>query len=77
MFKVYILQCSDGTLYCGQTNDLKRRLSQHDEGKGSRYTRARLPVELVFSETQTDRAQAMRRERELALVMDKSTDSHD
>jgi len=61
-FLVYILRCSDGTYYTGQTNDLEKRLVQHNEGRGGRYTRARMPVELVFSEDQPTRADAMRRE---------------
>jgi putative endonuclease len=47
---VYILRCGDGTLYTGWTNDLDRRLRTHAAGKGAKYTRARLPVELVYSE---------------------------
>ena len=43
---VYLLRCSDGTFYCGATNNLERRLSKHNSGKGARYTRARLPVYL-------------------------------
>lgn len=44
----YILRCSDGTLYAGWTSDLERRLRAHQAGKGSRYTRARLPVTLAY-----------------------------
>ncbi|WP_217180975.1 GIY-YIG nuclease family protein [Streptomyces sp. AC495_CC817] len=47
---VYILRCSDGTLYVGSTIDLGRRLDQHQAGMGSAYTRRRLPVELIWSE---------------------------
>ncbi|KNY06298.1 GIY-YIG nuclease family protein [Microbacterium sp. GCS4] len=50
MGTVYILRCSDGTLYVGSTIDLPRRLIQHADGTGSSYTRRRLPVELVWSE---------------------------
>ena len=46
---VYILRCGDGSLYTGITKDLSRRLEQHRAGRASRYTRARLPVELVWS----------------------------
>ena len=46
-WSVYILQCSDGTLYTGATNDLKRRVAAHNAGKGAKYTRGRLPVKLV------------------------------
>ena len=47
---VYILRCSDGTLYTGWTNDLEKRMKSHAAGKGGKYTRARLPVELVYTE---------------------------
>ncbi|MDH4129664.1 MAG: GIY-YIG nuclease family protein, partial [Spirochaetota bacterium] len=41
---VYLLECSDGSLYCGCTNDIKRRVEEHSNGNGSKYTRSRLPV---------------------------------
>jgi len=44
---VYLARCADGTLYCGATNDVAARLATHNAGKGARYTRARLPVELA------------------------------
>jgi putative endonuclease len=44
---VYLLKCGDGTFYCGVTNDIKKRLLTHNTGKGSKYTRARLPVKLL------------------------------
>jgi predicted GIY-YIG superfamily endonuclease len=47
---VYILECSDGTYYTGSTTDLERRLKQHEAGEGSKYTKQRLPIELIFSE---------------------------
>ena len=46
-WQVYLLRCSDNSLYCGVTNDLEARLSKHNKGTGSKYTRSRLPVELV------------------------------
>lgn len=58
----YILRCADGTLYTGWTNDLPRRLAAHAAGTGSKYTRARRPVELVYHETHETREAAMRRE---------------
>jgi putative endonuclease len=61
---VYLLRCSDDTLYCGVTNDLERRLGRHARGD-VKYTRGRLPVELVFSEEHPDRSAAQRREAEL------------
>ena len=59
----YILRCSDGTFYTGWTDDLKKRLDAHNKGLGSRYTRARLPVELAHKEEFTSKTEAMRRER--------------
>jgi predicted GIY-YIG superfamily endonuclease len=59
---VYILECADYTLYTGITIDLERRLDAHRQGTASRYTRSRLPVELVYAETQPDRAAALQRE---------------
>jgi len=58
----YILECADGSYYTGWTTEPERRLSQHNRGRGSRYTRGRLPVRLVYVEPQADRAAAMRRE---------------
>ena len=59
---VYILRCQDGTLYTGCTADLQRRLSAHRTGRGSKYVRGRLPVELVYQETCASRTEALRRE---------------
>lgn len=44
---VYLLECADGTYYCGATNDLQKRLKAHNGGKGAKYTRGRLPVTLI------------------------------
>ncbi len=59
---VYILKCSDGTLYCGMTDDTEKRLKVHNSGKGAKYTRARLPVTLVYKETLPSRSAALKRE---------------
>ncbi len=59
---VYLLRCRDGTLYAGATNDLAARLERHAAGKGARYTRSRLPVELVWSARVRGRGGALRRE---------------
>ena len=59
---VYILRCADDTLYTGITNDLSRRCDQHNAGTASRYTRSRLPVVLVYQETQATRSLALKRE---------------
>ncbi|MFC1687904.1 GIY-YIG nuclease family protein [Patescibacteria group bacterium] len=64
-FHVYILQCSDNSLYCGSTNGLNRRLEQHQIGKGAKYTRARLPLTLVFQREFTTLKKARRYEREV------------
>ena len=53
-YLVYILRCGDGTLYTGCTNDLPRRLQAHQSGRGAKYTRSRLPVELVYQEAVPD-----------------------
>ena len=66
MFYIYILLCSDGTLYCGSTNDLARRLHAHNHAKaGAKYTRARRPVALAYSERCRTLARARAREAEL------------
>ncbi|MCA9013984.1 MAG: GIY-YIG nuclease family protein [Planctomycetaceae bacterium] len=59
---VYILLCGDGSLYTGITTDLTRRCEQHNAGTGARYTRSRLPVSMVYHETQTNRSEASKRE---------------
>lgn len=58
----YILCCGDGTFYTGWTNNLEKRLSDHQTGRGSKYTRARLPVKLVYYETFLTKEAAMSRE---------------
>lgn len=58
----YILKCSDGSLYTGWTNNLDKRLTDHNSQKGSRYTRGRTPVELVYYETFSTKEEAMKRE---------------
>lgn len=58
----YILKCKDGTLYTGWTNNLEKRLKDHNEGKGAKYTKARRPVELVYYETFSTKEEAMSRE---------------
>ena len=61
----YMLRCSDGSLYTGCTNDLKKRVRTHQEGKGGKYTHSHLPVELVYYETFEKKTDAMRREVEV------------
>lgn len=62
---VYIVRCADGTFYTGHTADVDRRVTEHNRGRGARYTRARLPVELVYIEQASDRSMAARREAEI------------
>ena len=59
---VYLLLCGDGSYYAGWTTDLDHRVSQHAAGKGGRYTRAHLPVRLVYSEMLPTQREAMQRE---------------
>ena len=61
----YLLLCGDGTYYSGWTNDPAKREKAHNSGRGSRYTRSRLPVRMVYVEELPDRNSAMRREAEL------------
>ncbi|ORU00135.1 putative endonuclease [Anaerovibrio sp. JC8] len=58
----YILECADGTLYTGYTTDMEKRLACHNSGKGSKYTRGRLPVKVVYLEECPDKEAAMSRE---------------
>ncbi|MFS1512676.1 GIY-YIG nuclease family protein [Chengkuizengella sp. SCS-71B] len=62
MFYVYILKCSDNTLYTGYTNDLNKRVEVHNQGKASKYTRARLPVEIVYFEECETKSDALKKE---------------
>lgn len=62
VWQVYLLLCADGTLYTGITTDLPRRLAEHNAGRGARYTRSRLPAELVYAEPAANRSAAQRRE---------------
>ena len=58
----YILKCKDDSLYTGWTNDLQKRITSHNAGKGAKYTKARRPVELVYYEEFQTREEAMKRE---------------
>ena len=62
---VYVLRCGDGTFYTGWTNDLEKRTAAHNDGRGGRYTRARRPVELIYSERASSKNEALKREREI------------
>lgn len=59
---VYILRCSDGSYYTGWTNDLDQRFLMHNSGKGAKYTKSRLPVELIYFEKCADKSEALKRE---------------
>ena len=59
---VYILRCAEGRLYTGWTNDLKKRVKTHNAGKGAKYTKTRLPVELVYYEEYEEKGEALSRE---------------
>jgi predicted GIY-YIG superfamily endonuclease len=61
-WSLYVLKCRDGTLYTGITNDLPRRITQHNNGTASRYTRSRLPVKLVHQERCRGRSSALKKE---------------
>jgi putative endonuclease len=59
---VYIVQCADNSLYTGITNDVEARITQHNLGKGAKYTRSRSPVRLVYTESTENKGEALRRE---------------
>ncbi|MCI0841290.1 MAG: GIY-YIG nuclease family protein [Chloroflexi bacterium] len=65
---VYILHCADGTLYTGITNDLNRRISEHEAGRGAKFTRGRGPFQLVYHEICESRGPASKREIEIKLL---------
>lgn len=64
-YYAYMLRCADGTLYSGYTTDPIRRTALHNSGKGAKYTRSRLPVELVFVECYATKSEALKREAAL------------
>ena len=83
---VYILRCGDGTRYTGWTNDLAKRLKTHAAGKGAKYTRARLPVTLVYTEVFETEHEARSREygikrltrsQKLSLIKEKENAEHE
>lgn len=65
VYTVYILQCSDGSLYTGYTTDLHERVQKHNDGKGAKYTRGRGPVEVIYTETGEDVSWALSREAQI------------
>lgn len=64
-YYAYMLRCADGTIYCGYTTDPLRRTAEHNGGRGAKYTRSRLPLELVFVECFPTKSEAMKREAAL------------
>lgn len=62
---VYIIECKDGSLYTGWTNNLKKRFKDHSEGKGAKYTRGRGPFKIVYFETFDEKRDALKREYEI------------
>ena len=61
-YYTYMVKCSDGSLYTGYTNDLDKRIRAHNDGKGAKYTKSRIPVELVYFEEYPTKEEAMSRE---------------
>ena len=62
---IYVVRCADRTLYTGIARDLQARITQHNTGRGAKYTRSRRPVTLVYQEAAADRSAALRREHEI------------
>jgi predicted GIY-YIG superfamily endonuclease len=65
---VYVLRCRTGQLYTGCTTDLERRVREHSNGTGSKFTRSRLPVAVVYKEKLGSRSEALRRERAIKAM---------
>lgn len=65
MWYIYILQCVDGSFYTGSTNNLEKRISDHQNGKGGKYTRSHIPVKLIYWENFETKSQALKREAEI------------
>jgi putative endonuclease len=65
MWSVYLLICSDQTIYTGITNDLQKRITTHNSGKGAKYTRGRLPVKLLKSFTVDSKSAALKLEAKI------------
>lgn len=65
MYYTYMVECRDASLYTGYTTDLKQRVKAHNNGKGAKYTKSRLPVHLVYYESYEEKSPAMKREYEI------------
>jgi putative endonuclease len=70
------VRCADGTLYTGITNDLQRRLGQHNDGSASRYTRSRLPVRLVHREGCRGKSGALKKEYRIKSLSRKEKEAY-
>lgn len=68
MYYVYILRCIDGSFYCGFTNDVQKRFEKHKSGKGAKYTRSHLPLEIVYVEKFETKSDALKRECEIKAM---------
>ena len=73
---LYLVKCADDTLYTGITNDLQRRIAQHNNGTASRYTRSRLPVELVYCEGCRDKSGALKKEYQVKSLTRKTKEAY-
>lgn len=62
---VYMLRCADGSLYTGVAKDVERRMQEHNDGKGAKYTRGRTPVTVVYRERCKDQSRAVKRELDI------------
>jgi len=65
MYYIYILLCRDNSLYTGFTTDIKQRIKEHKEGKGSKYVRSKLPVKLIYSQKYRTKSEALKREMQI------------
>lgn len=72
---VYLLRCSDNSLYCGITNDLDNRIKVHNSGKGSKYVKSRLPAILVYQEPAENRSIASKREYQIKQLSKKEKEN--
>jgi len=68
---LYIVECSDKTLYTGITNNLDKRISQHNNGSGAKYTKGRSPVKLLYTESFNNRSEASKREYQIKQLTKK------
>jgi len=75
MHYVYMLRCSDNSIYTGYTTDLKNRLDTHNKGKGAKYTRTRLPVDLLYFEEYSTKSSALKREHAIKKLSKKQKEN--